>query len=53
MTSPWVQRIALLVALTALLILALISLSVGDLRLGLGQIWDGLFFNDQLAATVL
>ena len=53
MTSPWVQRIALPVALTALLILALISLSVGDLRLGLGQIWDGLFFNDQLAATVL
>ncbi|HNW40483.1 MAG TPA: iron ABC transporter permease [Opitutaceae bacterium] len=53
MTSPWVQRIALPVALTALLILALVSLSVGDLRLGLGQIWDGLFFNDQLAATVL
>ncbi|HOD46687.1 MAG TPA: iron ABC transporter permease [Opitutaceae bacterium] len=53
MTSPWVQRIALPVALTALLILALISLSVGDLRLGLGQIWDGLCFNDQLAATVL
>jgi iron complex transport system permease protein len=48
-----VQRIALPVALTALLILALISLSVGDLRLGLGQIWDGLCFNDQLAATVL
>src|SRR5574344_280211 len=53
MTSPWVQRIALPVALTALLILALISLSVGDLRLGLGQIWDGLCFNDELAATVL
>ncbi len=53
MTSPWVQRIALPVALTALLILALISLSVGDLRLGLGQIWDGLCFNDQLAVTVL
>ncbi|HOG94106.1 MAG TPA: iron ABC transporter permease [Opitutaceae bacterium] len=53
MTSPWVQRIALPVALTALLILALVSLSVGDLRLGLGQIWDGLCFNDQLAATVL
>ena len=53
MTSPWVQRIALPVALTALLILALISLSVGDLRLGLGQIWDGLCFNDELATTVL
>ena len=53
MTSPWVQRIALPVALTALLILALVSLSVGDLRLGLGQIWDGLCFNDELATTVL
>ena len=53
MTSPWVQRIALPVALAALLILALVSLSVGDLRLGLGQIWDGLCFNDELATTVL
>ena len=53
MTSPWVQRIALPVALTALLVLALVSLSVGDLRLGLGQIWDGLCFNDELATTVL
>ena len=53
MRPPWVQRMALPVALLTLLALALISLGVGDLRLGLGQIWDGLWRQDELAATVL
>jgi iron complex transport system permease protein len=53
MTPPWVLRIAMPVALLLLGALALASLAVGDLRLSLPQIWQGLLHEDELAATVL
>jgi len=53
MTSPWVHRFALPVAILLLGILALTSLGIGDMRLGPARIFAGLLHRDELAATVL
>jgi iron complex transport system permease protein len=53
MPSPWVSRIALPVALLLLAGLMVVSLGVGDLRLGPARIWAGLCHHDELAATIL
>ncbi|MFA5264495.1 MAG: iron ABC transporter permease [Opitutaceae bacterium] len=53
MPSPWIARIALPVALVALVVLAGISLAMGDLHLGPARLWAGLMRQDELAATVL
>lgn len=53
MTPTWVHRVAFPVALIVLGVLMLAALAIGDLRLGLGQIWDGLLRRDELAAMVL
>ena len=53
MTSPWVHRFALPVAILLLGILALASLGIGDMRLGPARIFAGLLQRDELAATVL
>lgn len=53
MISARVARWALPVALGLLAILIVVSLASGDLRLGLGRIWAGLWHEDELAATVL
>jgi iron complex transport system permease protein len=53
MPSPWVSRIALPVALLLLAALMVVSLGVGDLRLGPARIWAGLCHHDELAATIL
>lgn len=53
MTPAWVTRSALPVALCLLAVLMVLSLGVGDLRLGLGRIAAGLMREDELAAMVL
>jgi iron complex transport system permease protein len=47
------QRLALPLALTALVALALLSLAVGDMRLSLNEIGQGLVDRDSLAGTIL
>ena len=47
------QRLALPIALTALVALALLSLAVGDMRLSLSEIGHGLVNRDSLAGTIL
>ncbi|PTX92383.1 iron ABC transporter permease [Opitutus sp. ER46] len=46
-------RLAWLIALAALIVLAAVSLGVGDVRLGPGRILAGLMHEDELAATVI
>lgn len=53
MTPAWVHRIALPVALILLAVLALVSLAIGDMRLGPARIWAGLMREDELASMVL
>jgi iron complex transport system permease protein len=53
MTSPWVHRFALPVAILLLGILALASLGIGDMRLAPARIFAGLLHQDELASTVL
>ena len=53
MTSPWAQRFALPVTFLLLGLLALVSLGIGDMRLGPERIFAGLLHHDDLAATVL
>ncbi|ACB76971.1 FecCD family ABC transporter permease [Opitutus terrae] len=53
MTPAWVTRSALPAVLVALVVLMLLSLGVGDLRLGLPRIFAGLMREDELAAMVL
>lgn len=53
MSSPWTQRFAFPVALIALGVLMVVSLMVGDLRLGLSQLYAGLLRQDETAAMVL
>jgi iron complex transport system permease protein len=53
MTSPWVHRFALPVAVLLLGLLALASLGIGDMPLGPARIFAGLLHRDDLAATVL
>jgi len=47
------RRHALLLALALFALLALLSLAVGDLQLGPGRIWEGLWHRDEVAAIVL
>ncbi len=47
------QRLALPIALTALVALALLSLAVGDMRLSVSEIGQGLVDRDSLAGTIL
>lgn len=51
--SPRVARLALPLALLALVLLAIASLYVGDMRLGWAEIWAGLLGSDDMAATVV
>jgi iron complex transport system permease protein len=53
LTSRWLQRNGLTIALLALVLLVLVSLGVGDLWLGPARIWAGLRHRDDLAATVV
>lgn len=53
MTPAWVHRVALPVSLVVLGVLMLVSLAVGDMRLGLARIYDGLFRREELATMVL
>jgi len=53
MTPTWAHRIAFPVALIVLGALMLTSLAVGDMRLGLGRIYEGLLRRDELATMVL
>ncbi len=46
-------RLALPAALVVLALLTVLSLGIGDMPLGLGQIWHGLLRNDPMAATVI
>jgi ABC-type Fe3+-siderophore transport system, permease component len=46
-------RLAVPVALGALVVLMGVSLAVGDLPLTVAQIWDGVWHRDELAGTVL
>jgi len=51
--SHRLARLALPLALLALLLLAMVSLAVGDMRLGWEQIWNGLRGTDEMAATIV
>jgi len=53
MTPTWVHRVAFPVALIILGVLMLASLAVGDMRLGLTRIYEGLLRRDELATMVL
>ena len=53
MPSSARQRLALPIALTALVGVALLSLAVGDMRLSLSEIGHGLVDRDSLAGTIL
>lgn len=55
MTTPWprLTRLALPVASLLLVVLAVVSLCVGDLALNPARLWAGLWRHDELAATVL
>lgn len=53
MTPAWISRSALLAAILLLAVLMLLSLAVGDLRLGLSRIVAGITREDELAAVVL
>ena len=53
MTPRSGARLALPVVLTALVVLVVTSLAVGDLWLPPGRIWAGLWREDDLAATIL
>lgn len=53
MTPTWVHRVAFPLALVILGVLMLVSLAVGDMRLGLMRIYEGLLRRDELATMVL
>lgn len=53
MTPRWVTRSALPAAIGLLVVLVVASLGAGDLRLGPGRIWAGLWGQDELAGTIL
>ncbi|MFT3782696.1 MAG: iron ABC transporter permease [Nibricoccus sp.] len=53
MTPAWVHRVALPFAIVLLVALAMASLAIGDMHLGLVRIWQGLFHRDELASTIL
>ncbi len=55
MRTPWpgLTRLALPVVSLLLVILAVVSLCVGDLALGPARLWAGLWHHDELAATIL
>ncbi len=53
MISPWAQRLSWPFALAALIVLMTASLAVGDMRLGLGRLAEGLLRRDEMAAMIL
>lgn len=53
MPPAWVSRAALPFALLLLVLLTVVSLGIGDLRLGPTRIWAGLWHRDELASTIL
>lgn len=53
MISPWAQRLSWPFALVALIVLMTASLAVGDMRLGLGRLAEGLLRRDEMAAMIL
>lgn len=51
--SPRLARLALPLAFVTLVLLAVVSLYVGDMRLGWEQIWSGLVGTDEMASNVV